>query len=720
MMQPPSDNSNSPTPQLPAMRSDLQVADDLAESTSPQSSFPIRRVLKCLLKFWWLPSLTLLIGLGTAAVFVRLKPPTYVSTGSFVEAVKLRLPDGGLYEDAQNAAGTQTELLKSRTLADLTVAQLINSSNGVAAGADPIGGRVPVEIRVTAASKSSLYVLQATSSKQAYTQAYLDALMSEYLEYRSKMRKLVSGDTLHSISEELQSAGRDLDAAKDILIAFERTNNFVRLQEEGAMAGGSLTQLRAQLWELELQKQLLQGSLEAVAGGVETNSNLNGAAVVGPDSGTSLMGSGERKGEYQKLEALKMQRERLSRDLRPMHPKIVKLDEEIQLTSRMLEIYHRQNRDELLASLQGVLVKIERVEAEITKWQSKVIEAKTRVGEAERLRDNVKKAQDAYDRLDSWARNVGISRNIDQETLQILERASPARRTYSEEIRLVGLGTVGGFGLGLAIILLIALRDDRFTSPVEIGEKVGQIIVGQVPAVEGLGADNSPDVLQLDDPRHVYSESFRNLRSALMFMPGQAGHPQVLLVTSAVPNEGKSTVAVNLARALAFGGSRVLLVDGDLRKGVLHKLIKLQRGPGLAEALASGRDFRDVVQSNCIANLDFIGTGLIARHSGDLLLDRRFDEMMVQWRQDYNYVVLDSSPVFATDDATTLAPKVDGTLFVVRNGYSRLGQVKQALEQLYLRNAKVLGVVFNQADNSDRSYYYKYAEYYSPAPAAKT
>jgi len=187
-----------------------------------------------------------------------------------------------------------------------------------------------------------------------------------------------------------------------------------------------------------------------------------------------------------------------------------------------------------------------------------------------------------------------------------------------------------------------------------------------------------------------------------------------------VPNEGKSTVAVNLARALAFGGSRVLLVDADLRRGVLHKLIGLERGPGLAEALAGSHSAPDVIQRNCTANLDFLGTGLSVRHSGDLLLDGRLDEMLARWRQDYQYVVLDSSPVFATDDVTALAPKVDGTLFVVRNGYSRLGQVKQALEQLYLRNARVLGVVFNQADNSDNSYHYQYSEYYNrPAPAAK-
>src|SRR4030095_17008012 len=92
-------------------------------------------------------------------------------------------------------------------------------------------------------------------------------------------------------------------------------------------------------------------------------------------------------------------------------------------------------------------------------------------------------------------------------------------------------------------------------------------------------------LLEMDDQRHAYAESFRSLRSALVFMTIESERPRVILVTSALPHEGKSTVAANLARALAMGGSRVVLVDADLRKGVLHERLELQREPGLAEVL---------------------------------------------------------------------------------------------------------------------------------------
>jgi capsular exopolysaccharide synthesis family protein len=192
--------------------------------------------------------------------------------------------------------------------------------------------------------------------------------------------------------------------------------------------------------------------------------------------------------------------------------------------------------------------------------------------------------------------------------------------------------------------------------------------------------------------------------------------PRVILVTSALPHEGKSTVAANLARALALGGSRVVLVDADLRQGVLNKRMGLPRDPGLSEALRAPGELESIIQTNCLPNLAFISCGSAVGHSGDLFLGSVFDELLARLRQQYDHVVIDSSPVFAADDATTLAPKVDGTLFVVRSGFSRTGPVREALGLLYQRNARILGVILNHTDASARSnYYYKYTDYHEPA-----
>ncbi|MBK5291386.1 MAG: polysaccharide biosynthesis tyrosine autokinase [Acidobacteriia bacterium] len=686
--------------------------DDDAAPHAP--AFHIQRILPFLVKFWWLPFVTMVLCLGGAAVYVWFKPPTYVSKGRMWETVKLRLPEGSMFsEDSQNFLGTQTELLQSETLRDLALARLRSISNSPAIPLDSDGLPLPVIINVKGNSKSSVFLVEATSSRAAFTQAYLEALMNVYLEYKKNIRKVVSGDTLASISEQVQRSERDLKAEQDILSAFQRTNNLAILEEEGRTSGGYLARLRTQLSDLELEARLLSAAASNPPAALLTETDDSPAATGSKD--TSVGASPEHQTAYKELELLKMQRQKLSRYLQPKHPKIVKLDADIERASKLIDIYQRQNQDQLAASRATIQMKIANVQLSIKEWEAKVILANSRMAEGDRLKLNVARNQSVFERLSMLVQNVGISRNIDQETLAILEPAGVPKRSYAQELSLLAVSTVSGVGLGLGIILLLVLRDDRFTSFSEIDEKLGEVVVCQVPEVTGLKLAEQLPLLEVNDERHAYAESFRSLRSALLYMTIESERPKVILVTSAVPHEGKSTVSANLARALAMGGSRVVLVDADLRKGVLHERLELQQSPGLAEVLTGADPLDKVIQTNSMPNLSFIASGRVIGHSGDIMLGAKFDQLLARLREQYDYVVIDTSPVFAADDATTLAPKVDGTLFVVRSRYSKAGPVREALGLLYQRNARVLGVIFNQTDSAARSnYYYKYAEYYTP------
>jgi capsular exopolysaccharide synthesis family protein len=571
--------------------------------------------------------------------------------------------------------------------------------------------------------------------------------MHVYLEYKRNVRQVVSGGTLNSIAEQVQRTESELKIEQDILMAFQRTNNMAILQQAGAVAGGYLATLKTKLSDLELEDRLLQ------PGPTNQNENATGATNISnldfpitpsfpkapslagasspqvgggarnqdgdSSSASSSSSSSAQSGDYKEVELLKIQREKLSKYLRPKHPKIVKLDADIQRGEQLIEMYRRQNRQQLAASRQIIQLKLANVQASIREWESKVVEANNRIAESERLKLNVQRVKTVYDRLALLLQNVGISRNIDQETLAILEPASLAKRSYRKEIGLLVGGSMGGLSLGFAIIVLIAFRDDRFASVFEVNEKFGENMVGQVPELPGLKTGAELPLLEIEDQRHTYAEAYRGIRSALLSAPSANERPKVILITSAVPDEGKSTIAANLARTLALGGSRVLLVDADLRKGQLHELLGKQREPGLAELLREPTGWENVIQTNSLPNLSFISRGGGVSHPGDLFLGVVFDKLLASFREQFDYVLIDTSPVFAADDATTLAPKVDGILFVVRRRFSRAGAVRAALELLYQRQAKVLGLVFNRADSSAGSYYYyKHPEYYLPAQSA--
>lgn len=699
----------------PALDSGYSLDPIDAELMAPPSHFQVQRLLIFLRRFWWIPVLTLVLSLGACVVFVLFMPPTFVSKASMWETVKLRLPEGTLFsEDAQDFLGTQSQLLQSTTLRDMALSRLQASAGNTAIPRQKDGQPIPVDIKVSGSGKSTVFVLEATSSQAAFTQVYLNALMDAYLEYKRNIRKVVSGDTLASITEQVQRTAQDLEGEREKLMAFERTNNYAILQEEGTISGGYLAKLKTELSDLELESRLLKAATSDQSGSGRNMTNLNAGLVEAMTLAGSTPAAGaatEQQNTFNDLELLKLQRQRLSRYLRPKHPKIVKLDADIDRAEKLQQMFRQQNREQLAASLEANQLKTENVKASIKEWEVKVVDANARLAEAERLKLNVQRAQTVYDRLVLMEQNVGISRNIDQENLAILEPASPAKRSYTQEIGLLAAGTVGGLGLGLGLIFLIAVRDDRLTSLREIRDKVGELIVGQVPEVQSLEKGSPLHLLENNDQRHAYAESFRSLRSALFYMSFNGVRPKTLLITSAVPNEGKSTVAANLARTLVLGGSRVVLVDGDLRRGTLHRLLGLQRGPGLAEVLRQPETLEKVIQRESLLNFAFISSGSVSTDSGDLLLGPAFDQILGWLRLQFDYVLFDSSPVFAADDSSTVAPKLDGTLFVVRSRFSGARPVREALDILHQRGARVLGVIFNQADVSARSYYYyKYPE----------
>ncbi len=696
---------------------DLQYDEPMGSPSGAPSPFAPDRLLAAFRRLWWIPLLTLVLGATVAITVVLLSPPNFVSSGSMWETVKLRLPGGSLFEeDLQTFLGTQGEVLQSSTLQNLTFERLRANTNSTRIPVDKNGLYLPVKIRIIPAPKSSAFTLQASCADKAFAQAYLSTLMDVYFEYKRNIRKLISGDMLASVTEQVQKSERDLKAEQDAFATFQRSNNLAILQQEGAVAGGYLATLKTKLSDLELEARLLQATAEAPAADQSDSSTGNyasGDSLNGSSSSAAGGAPSQRDSAFKDLQILKMQREKLGRNLRPKHPKIVKLDSDIERFEKLIDVFRRQNRDQIAASLQATQLKIQSVKTSIDEWKSKVMEANGRLAEAERLKLNVDRAQTVYDRLASLVQNVGIGRNIDQETLAILEPARPAKRSYKIEVIILALGVLGGVGLGLLIIGVVVFRDDRLNSTTEVNLKLGQVIIGQVPEV--ICPPNSPTLPLVgpDDERHGYAESYRSLRSAILFMPPEQERPHVLLITSAVPGEGKSTIAANFAHTLALGGSRVVLVDADLRRGSLHKLLNLKNEQGLTAALENPDRVNELLQTNSLPNLSFLARGKLVSNSADLFLGVAFDQVLARLREQFDYVIIDSSPVFAADDATTLAPKVDATLFVVRSKYSRLAPVRQALDLLYQRQAKILGIVFNQADTSARSYhYYKYAEYY--------
>jgi protein-tyrosine kinase len=220
-----------------------------------------------------------------------------------------------------------------------------------------------------------------------------------------------------------------------------------------------------------------------------------------------------------------------------------------------------------------------------------------------------------------------------------------------------------------------------------------------------------------NSPKSAMSEAYRALRTNLGFAGME--HPfRSVLMTSCQTQDGKSTVISNLAVVTAQAGSKVILVDCDLRKPMQHKIFQLENHKGFTNCILQQLDPQQVAYKTPVDNLTVLTSGPIPPNPAEILNSERTRALWKTLLEKYDYVFIDSPPVMAVTDAAILSTQVDGTLLVVRAGVTRNDLARQAQEQFAKANARLLGVVLNQVKMSD-SDYYQYYYYYSNDNAPK-
>lgn len=273
------------------------------------------------------------------------------------------------------------------------------------------------------------------------------------------------------------------------------------------------------------------------------------------------------------------------------------------------------------------------------------------------------------------------------------------------------LALVVGALIGLGIAFLIEYLDDTVKTPDQVRDLTGLAALGNVIHLEGASPDER--MVARMAPKSLGAEAYRVLRTNLQF--SALDKPlATLVVTSATPGEGKSTTISNLATVMAQSDKRVILVDADLRRPSLHKLLKLPNNVGLSTALLDkGRDPAVYLQDTDTPNLRVMTTGPIPPNPAEMLNSARMHEMIEVLKGEADVVLFDTPPVLAVADTSILASQVDGTLLVVWAGKTRGEMLAQAVERLQSLGIQPLGVVLNKLTQRKGGYYYSNYYYYA-------
>jgi len=214
------------------------------------------------------------------------------------------------------------------------------------------------------------------------------------------------------------------------------------------------------------------------------------------------------------------------------------------------------------------------------------------------------------------------------------------------------------------------------------------------------------------NPKSPISEAYRTLRTNIQF--SSLDKPlKTIVVTSSGPGEGKTTTTINLAITMAQSGSRVLLIDGDLRKPKLHKIFRVNNVIGLTNVLVNELDYTQGVSKTDIDGLEVLPAGVIPPNPSELLSSNRMKQFLAKVKQDYDFVLVDTPPAAVVTDASILSAIVDGTLLVCASGQVPIEAATRAKGLLENVNANIIGVVLNKIPINERNYsqYYYYTYY---------
>lgn len=678
----------------------------------------------------------------------------------------------GMTGDESNYYRTQEKILASHTLAVAVIRQLglernphfaphLQERRGLVAGwiasareglrallgseeVPHLGpGGVDIEVleeyeealSVSPVSRTRLAVLAVTTPDPDLSARIANAHVRAYVQHGLRLRSQASEDAREFLEGKLGELKERLELSEIALNAYRRDKGILSLDEKENVVVERLSSLNELHAEAEAER--IHREAEAKLIGSRDYDSL--PEVANNTLIQAIKGQlGELESEYVELSA----------QFKEGYPAVQKA------RAQVVEMRGRL-RDEIAsiaASIQSAFLAAvdneQQLAARLEIQKTKVLALKDAAVQYAILKRETDSNRSLYQSILQRMKEVGISSAVEASNVSVIDSAYPPEKPSAPRwATLLPLALLLGLGGGAAFVFGRSFLDSSLGSPEEVERYVGLASLGVIPdfqslpvevsargqarveesdaegavaaaaygaplpATAGLAASHA--VAVSEEGFSVVTEAYRTCRTAILFSRPEAA-PQTLLFTSAVASEGKTTTVLNTAVVFSQLDARVLVIDADLRRPRCHALLGIEKRAGLSELITGQRDFDSVVHPTDFEGVSLIGAGAMAPNPTELLASRAMAELLERAAKLYDYVLIDSPPITAVNDAVVLSPMVEGVLLVVRAHETPRKIVQRAEARLRQARAPMLGVLLNQLDGkSDHYSTYYGGKYYS-------
>ncbi|OGV71763.1 MAG: hypothetical protein A2269_07650, partial [Lentisphaerae bacterium RIFOXYA12_FULL_60_10] len=525
-------------------------------------------------------------------------------------------------------------------------------------------------------------------------------------------------DAFGFLSEEVKQAEQSLNQAGEALQKFRESSGNIGLDQSAdnqpvlarlKTLNNEFTAVQLQRIDLEAKRMVVENLLQ---GSVSNQNNFIQTIIAIPfiREDAAVM---ENLG---RLATVDKQLAAIENVYGAQHPQLLAARAERIRVSNELEQVLRATVQSLGNRLETLRGQESEISAQLESQRIEAVALARDAFEFGRLQAEVDRQRQIYDTLMARMMEIDVTSGFMRTNVEIVEEAllpkAPIRPNRS---RMATMSAFFGLILGLALGFVLEHLDDTVKTPEDLREKLGVSLLGFVPLMKGIPAEGaSMGVLTATEPLSSIAEAYRSIRTSL-FYSIPAGHAKVLVFTSCGPGEGKTTTAGNLAVAMALSGKRTLLIDADLHRPAVHHLFNLERETGLTSILVGDATLE---QSLCqvelptgpIPNLYVVTGGPDSPNPGELIGSSTMAALIQEAGTRYDWVIVDTPPVFFVSDTCVLGAMADGVVLVVRvgvNNRSHLHRLRQHLEQM---NIRIVGAILNRVVVSRMGRYF--SDYY--------
>jgi len=715
--------------------------------------------LRILIKRKWVVIICLLTIFSVVAIASLKTTPIYEAGGT----IAINKPDAAL--NFQNSAtfsldyydptelDTEVKILQSDFLAMQVIRELNLDRRPEYAGqappapsssldlapdplqSDPARGSAMIggfksNLRVGLSANTRIIEVHYRSPDPQMAANVVNTLMQTYVENNFKARFESTMQASDWLSKQLVDLQMKVETSQEKLVRYQKEHEILGADEKQNITMEKLNELNKELTSAESERMDKEALYRLVESGDADTvaSSLSGIDdTSGPQSTTQLLITLRTR-----QADLKIQAAELNTQFGPSYPKLSQLNNQLKEIDSQIQAEMKK----LTAKARGQYNAALQRENMLNEAFEKQKQEANRLNESAitytLLKRDVDTNRQLYEGLLQKLKEAGVSAGLKSNNFRIVDGARPPTGPIEPNIpRNLLFAAVLGLASGIGLAFLLEGLDNtvRTTEQAQLISGIaslGMIPLGSKSAREGpnpkrLVIASSKEAVELVTqvrPQSQMAESYRALRTSLL-LSNLGAPPCVIMVTSSLPQEGKTTTSINTAVVLAQKGVRVLLIDADLRRPSIHKTLGMGPHTGLSNVLTGSTTLEQAITKTAVLpNLFVLPAGTPPPNPAELLASSNMRDVLNQLREKFDHIVIDTPPSLSVTDAVVLSPRADAVVLVIRSGQTTKQALRRSREVLTQVNAKVVGVLLNAVDLSSPDYYYyyeyqgKYAHYY--------